>query len=417
MALIDYLFPRNKRPQYKLPSVSLLNSHNDNETYGFNLIEPRMIIIKVFMEHGIEIDKIDAVVGPIINLYEISFSSSMRVSKIHKLEKDLALNLGVSSLRIISPVPGHRSVGVEVPRANPQVLSVKEIFESKIYLSSNLELPIALGRSITNEIFMLDLSKLPHLLIMGDAEQYNNKSLDTIITSLLFKKRPDELKLVLVDSKEFNLNIYTPIINHYLARFTGIDEAIIADSTKSIYALQSLCVEMSKRFELLKAANVRTIFDYNRLVKDDILNQEEGHHLLPYIVVVIDDYVDLLRSAGSEIESLVTHLTQRSHAVGIHLIINTQYVTAGVISDNIRKNFSSHISFRIKSNKDSSLLSYCPDANKLIGHGDMLYYSGFDSVRIQCAYVDSLEISNVCQHISNQKEFTNAYYLPEYKRE
>ena len=410
--------PRLDLSHYKFPTLDLLK-HYDNDTPPIDEKEQeanKNRIIKVLLDFGIEIETINATVGPTITLYEITPAAGVRISKIRNLEADIALSLAALGIRIIAPIPGKGTIGIEVPNARPVMVSMESILNSKKFAESKMELPVALGRTITNEVFMFDLAKMPHLLVAGATGQGKSVGLNAVITSLLYKKHPAELKLVMVDPKMVEFSIYTPIIKHFLAKMPDVadTEAIITDTTKVIHTLKSLCIEMDNRYELLKEANVRSVIEYNNLFKDRKLNPEKGHRYLPYIVVVIDEFGDLIMTAGKDIEMPIARIAQKARAVGMHMIIATQRPTTNIITGTIKANFPARMAFRVSSMIDSRTILDRPGANQLIGRGDLLFLSGSDPVRVQCAFVDTPEVNAICQYISRQQGYTEAYPLPEY---
>ena len=410
--------PRLDLSHYKFPTLDLLK-HYDNDTPPIDEKEQeanKNRIIKVLLDFGIEIETINATVGPTITLYEITPAAGVRISKIRNLEADIALSLAALGIRIIAPIPGKGTIGIEVPNAKPVMVSMESILNSKKFAESKMELPVALGRTITNEVFMFDLAKMPHLLVAGATGQGKSVGLNCVITSLLYKKHPAELKLVMVDPKMVEFSIYSPIIKHFLAKMPDVadSEAIITDTTKVIHTLKSLCIEMDNRYELLKEANVRSVIEYNNLFKDRKLNPEKGHRYLPYIVVVIDEFGDLIMTAGKDIEMPIARIAQKARAVGMHMIIATQRPTTNIITGTIKANFPARMAFRVSSMIDSRTILDRPGANQLIGRGDLLFLSGSDPVRVQCAFVDTPEVNAICQYISRQQGYTEAYPLPEY---
>ncbi len=410
--------PRLDLSHYKFPTLDLLK-HYDNNTPAIDEREQeanKNRIIKVLQDFGIEIDTINATVGPTITLYEITPAAGVRISKIRNLEADIALSLAALGIRIIAPIPGKGTIGIEVPNAKPVMVSMESILNSKKFAECKMELPVALGRTITNEVFMFDLAKMPHLLVAGATGQGKSVGLNCIITSLLYKKHPAELKLVMVDPKMVEFSIYSPIIKHFLAKMPDVDDsdAIITDTTKVIHTLKSLCIEMDNRYELLKNANVRSVIEYNNLFKERKLNPEKGHRYLPYIVVVIDEFGDLIMTAGKDIEMPIARIAQKARAVGMHMIIATQRPTTNIITGTIKANFPARMAFRVSSMIDSRTILDKPGANQLIGRGDLLFLSGSDPVRVQCAFVDTPEVNNICGYISRQQGYTEAYPLPEY---
>ena len=408
--------PRLDLSHYKFPTLDLLK-HYDNDSPAIDKNEQeanKQRIIKVLLDFGIEIDTINATVGPTITLYEITPAAGVRISKIRNLEADIALSLAALGIRIIAPIPGKGTIGIEVPNAKPVMVSMESILNSRKFAETKMELPVALGRTITNEVFMFDLAKMPHLLVAGATGQGKSVGLNAVITSLLYKKHPAELKLVMVDPKMVEFSIYAPIVKHFLAKMPDETDAIITDTTKVIHTLKSLCIEMDNRYELLKNANVRSVIEYNNLFKDRKLNPEKGHRYLPYIVVVIDEFGDLIMTAGKDIEMPIARIAQKARAVGMHMIIATQRPTTNIITGTIKANFPARMAFRVSSMIDSRTILDRPGANQLIGRGDLLFLSGSDPVRVQCAFVDTPEVNAICQYISHQQGYTEAYPLPEY---
>ena len=408
--------PRLDLSHYKFPTLDLLK-HYDNDSPAIDEREQeanKNRIIKVLLDFGIEIETINATVGPTITLYEITPAAGVRISKIRNLEADIALSLAALGIRIIAPIPGKGTIGIEVPNAKPVMVSMESILNSKKFAESRMELPVALGRTITNEVFMFDLAKMPHLLVAGATGQGKSVGLNCVITSLLYKKHPAELKLVMVDPKMVEFSIYSPIIKHFLAKMPDETDAIITDTTKVIHTLKSLCIEMDNRYELLKNANVRSVIEYNNLFKERKLNPEKGHRYLPYIVVVIDEFGDLIMTAGKDIEMPIARIAQKARAVGMHMIIATQRPTTNIITGTIKANFPARMAFRVSSMIDSRTILDKPGANQLIGRGDLLFLSGSDPVRVQCAFVDTPEVNAICQYISRQQGYVEAYPLPEY---
>ena len=410
--------PRLDLSHYKFPTLDLLK-HYDNDAPAIDKDEQeanKNRIIKVLLDFGIEIETINATVGPTITLYEITPAAGVRISKIRNLEADIALSLAALGIRIIAPIPGKGTIGIEVPNAKPVMVSMESIINSRKFAESKMELPVALGRTINNEVFMFDLAKMPHLLVAGATGQGKSVGLNCVITSLLYKKHPAELKLVMVDPKMVEFSIYSPIIRHFLAKMPDVDDAdaIITDTTKVIHTLKSLYIEMDNRYELLKNANVRSVIEYNNLFKERKLNPEKGHRYLPYIVVVIDEFGDLIMTAGKDIEMPIARIAQKARAVGMHMIIATQRPTTNIITGTIKANFPARMAFRVSSMIDSRTILDKPGANQLIGRGDLLFLSGSDPVRVQCAFVDTPEVNAICQYISRQQRYTEAYPLPEY---
>lgn len=408
--------PRLDLSHYKFPTLDLLKEY-DNIGPTDNKDEQQANknrIIAVLRSFGIEITSISATQGPTVTLYEITPAEGVRISKIRNLEDDIALSLAALGIRIIAPIPGKGTIGIEVPNANPVMVPMQSIISSRKFVESNYQLPVALGRTITNEIFMFDLAKMPHLLVAGATGMGKSVGLNAIVTSLLYKKHPAEMKLVMVDPKMVEFSIYGAIEKHFLAKLPDANEPIITDPTKVVHTLKSLCTEMDSRYELLKNANVRSIIEYNELFISRKLNPMDGHRYLPYIVVVIDEFGDLIMTAGKEIETPICRIAQKARAVGMHMIIATQRPTTNIITGTIKANFPARIAFRVTSMIDSRTILDRPGANQLIGRGDMLFSQGGDPTRVQCAFVDTPEVQNICSYISRQQGYVTAYELPEY---
>ena len=408
--------PRLDLSHYKFPTPDLLKQYDDNGPSD-NKDEQQANknrIINVLRSFGIEITSISATPGPTVTLYEITPAEGIRISKIRNLEDDIALSLSAYGIRIIAPIPGKGTIGIEVPNANPVMVPMQSIIKSKKFVESTYELPVALGKTITNELFMFDLAKMPHLLVAGATGMGKSVGLNAIVTSLLYKKHPAEMKLVMVDPKMVEFSIYSAIEKHFLAKLPDANEAIITDPTKVVHTLKSLCTEMDNRYELLKEANVRSIIEYNRLFIARKLNPLKGHRYLPYIVVVIDEFGDLIMTAGKEIETPICRIAQKARAVGMHMIIATQRPTTNIITGTIKANFPARIAFRVTSMIDSRTILDRPGANQLIGRGDMLFSQGGDPERVQCAFVDTPEVQNICGYIQRQQGYVSAYELPEY---
>lgn len=408
--------PRLDLSRYKFPTLDLLNKGND-EAFLVDRDEQNAkkdSIIQALRNFGIEISSIKATVGPTITLYEITPAPGVRISKIKNLEDDIALTLAAFSTRIIAPIPGKGTIGIEIPNANPQVVSMHSVINSRKFQESTYELPVAIGKTITNEILMFDLCKMPHLLVAGATGQGKSVGLNAIITSLLYKKHPAELKLVMVDPKKVELSIYSSIEKHFLAKLPDGEDAIITDVSKVVQTLKSLCVEMDTRYDLLKAAGVRNLREYNDKFINRQLNPEKGHKYMPYIVVIIDEFGDLIMTAGKEVELPIARIAQLARAVGIHMIIATQRPTTNIITGTIKANFPARIAFRVSAMIDSRTILDRPGANQLIGKGDMLFLQGSDPVRVQCAFVDTPEVERIGRYISEQQGYPTAFYLPEY---
>jgi S-DNA-T family DNA segregation ATPase FtsK/SpoIIIE len=403
--------------RYKFPTLDLLKVYGtDNETQidmkEQNANKER--ITTTLQNYGIEIKTIKATVGPTITLYEIVPKDGVRISKIRNLEYDIMLSLAATGIRIIAPIPGKGTIGIEVPNADPQVVSMHSVIASKKFQESKFELPIAFGRTITNEIFMVDLTKMPHLLVAGATGQGKSVGLNAIITSLLYKKHPSVLKFVLIDPKKVEFNIYGDIEKHYLAKLPDGEDAIITDTTKVVETLSSLCREMDDRYDLLKKAHVRNIKEYNEKFINRQLNPEKGHKFLPYIVVIVDEFGDLIMTAGKEVELPIARIAQLARAIGIHMIIATQRPSVNIITGVIKANFPARVAFRVSSMIDSRTIIDGPGANQLVGRGDMLFTSGNELIRVQCAFVDTPEVENIVHHIGGQQSYPSAFYLPEY---
>ena len=402
---------------YTPPTLDLLKIYGTDNSTQIDMVEQNANkdkIIRTLLNYGIEIETIKATVGPTITLYEIVPKAGVRISKIRNLEYDIMLSLAATGIRIIAPIPGKGTIGIEVPNADPQVVSMHSIIASKKFQESKFDLPVAFGRTITNEIFMVDLTKMPHLLVAGATGQGKSVGLNAIITSLLYKKHPSQLKLVLIDPKKVEFNIYGDIEKHFLAKLPDGEDAIITDTTKVVETLNSICVEMDERYDLLKKAHVRNIKEYNEKFYNRNLNPEKGHRFLPYIVVIIDEFGDLIMTAGKEVEMPIARIAQLARAVGIHMIIATQRPSVGIITGVIKANFPARVAFKVSSMIDSRTILDSPGANQLVGRGDMLFSQGNDLTRVQCAFVDTPEVENVVHHISGQQSYPTAFYLPEY---
>ncbi len=408
--------PKLDLENYKYPTLDLLIHYDVDARASIDMDEQtknKDQIINVLRNFGVEISSIKATVGPTITLYEITPAPGVRISKIRNLEDDIALSLSALGIRIIAPIPGKGTIGIEVPNAKPQIVSMESILNSKKFMDSTFELPMALGKTITNEVFMVDLAKMPHLLVAGATGQGKSVGLNAIITSLLYKKHPAELKLVMVDPKKVEFSVYAPIINHFLAQIEDEeDEPIITDVQKVINTLKSLCLEMDNRYDLLKKARARNLKEYNQKFRDRQLNPENGHHFLPYIVVIIDEFGDLIMTAGKEIELPIARIAQLARAVGIHMIIATQRPTTNIITGTIKANFPARMAFKVSAMIDSRTILDRPGANQLVGKGDMLFLAGNEPVRVQCAFVDTPEVERICNFIACQQSYTRPFALP-----
>nr|WP_321332774.1 DNA translocase FtsK 4TM domain-containing protein [uncultured Bacteroides sp.] len=411
--------PKLDLTHYHFPTLELMKKYENNEP-TINMEEQKANkdrIINTLRSFGIEISSIKATVGPTVTLYEITPEQGIRISKIRGLEDDIALSLSALGIRIIAPIPGKGTIGIEVPNSNPKIVSMQSIIGSKRFQESTYDLPIALGKTITNEVFMVDLCKMPHVLVAGATGQGKSVGLNAIITSLLYKKHPAELKFVLIDPKKVEFSIYSVIENHFLAKLPDSAEAIITDVTKVVQTLNSICVEMDSRYDLLKKAHVRNIKEYNEKFINRRLNPEKGHKFMPYIVVIIDEFGDLIMTAGKEIELPIARIAQLARAIGIHMVIATQRPTTNIITGTIKANFPARVAFRVSSMMDSRTILDRPGANQLIGRGDMLFLQGADPIRVQCAFVDTPEVEDITKYIARQQGYPTAFYLPEYVSE
>ena len=408
--------PTLELSNYKFPTIDLLKEYasvgitiNQEE-----LEENKNRIVETLKNYKIEIAQIKATVGPSVTLYEIVPEAGIRISKIKSLEDDIALSLSALGIRIIAPIPGKGTIGIEVPNKNPTMVPMKSVISSAKFQEAEMELPIALGKTISNETFVVDLAKMPHLLMAGATGQGKSVGLNAVLTSLLYKKHPAEVKFVLVDPKKVELTLFNKIERHYLAKLPDTEDAIITDNNKVINTLNSLCLEMDNRYSLLKDAMVRNIKEYNEKFKGRKLNPENGHRFLPYIVLVVDEFADLIMTAGKEVETPIARLAQLARAIGIHLIIATQRPSVNVITGMIKANFPARIAFRVTSKIDSRTILDTGGADQLIGRGDLLFSNGNDLVRVQCAFVDTPEVEKIVEYIGSQKAYASAYLLPEY---
>ncbi len=405
--------PTLELPRYKLPPLSLLRDYDSGETTVTNeeLLSNKNRIVETLASYKIKIDKIKATIGPTVTLYEIVPAPGIRISKIKNLEDDIALSLAALGIRIIAPIPGKGTIGIEVPNQTPKIVSMKTILSSRKFQESDFDLAIALGTTISNETFTFDLTKMPHLLVAGATGQGKSVGLNAIIASLLYKKHPAQLKFVMIDPKKVELSLFTKIENHFLAKLEDSEDAIITDTQKVISTLNSLCVEMDERYDLLQNAHVRNIKEYNKKFIARKLNPEKGHRYMPFIVVVIDEFADLIMTAGRNIETPISRLAQLARAIGIHLVIATQRPTTNIITGVIKANFPARIAFRVMSGIDSRTILDGPGADQLIGRGDMLFLSGNEPVRLQCAFIDTPEIDDITAFISEQKGYAGAMEL------
>ena len=409
--------PKLELSKYKFPMIELLKEYTNNSGITINqgeLEENKNKIVSTLNNYKIGIASIKATVGPTVTLYEIVPEAGIRISKIKNLEDDIALSLSALGIRIIAPIPGRGTIGIEVPNKNPSIVSMRSVIASPKFQNAEMELPIAFGKTISNETFVVDLAKMPHLLMAGATGQGKSVGLNAILSSLLYKKHPAEVKFVLVDPKKVELTLFNKIERHFLAKLPDTEEAIITDTTKVVNTLNSLCIEMDARYDLLKDAMVRNIKEYNTKFKTRKLNPNDGHRFLPYIVLVIDEFADLIMTAGKEVETPIARLAQLARAIGIHLIVATQRPSVNVITGIIKANFPARIAFRVTSKIDSRTILDNSGADQLIGRGDMLYTQGNDLIRIQCAFVDTPEVADITDYIGSQKAYPDAHLLPEY---
>ena len=409
--------PKLELENYHYPTLDLLKKYEDDGKPYIDMAEQnanKNRIVEVLHNFGIEIDSIKATVGPTITLYEITPAQGVRISKIRNLEDDIALSLKAMGIRIIAPIPGKGTIGIEVPNAKASIVSMESVLNSKKFQETTMDLPCAMGKTITNEVFMFDLAKMPHLLVAGATGQGKSVGLNAILTSLLYKKHPAEMKIVLVDPKMVEFSIYSKIDKHFLAKVPDDSASpIITDTSKVVRTLNSLCVEMDARYELLMAAGERNIKDYNKKFIARKLNPENGHRYMPYIVVVIDEYGDLIMTAGKEIELPIARIAQKARAVGIHMIIATQRPTTNIITGTIKANFPARIAFKVAQGIDSKTILDRMGANQLIGRGDMLFLQGNDPIRVQCAFVDTPEVDAINEFIAQQQGYVSTFELPE----
>ena len=404
---------------FHMPPVDLLKDYGSEEI-SINqeeLEENKNKIVGLLKNFNVGISEIKATIGPTVTLYEIVPEAGIRVAAIKKLQDDIALNLSALGIRIIAPMPGKGTIGIEVPRKNPTMVSMRSVIASQKFQNTDMDLPVVFGKTISNEIFMADLSKMPHLLMAGATGQGKSVGINAILTSLLYKKHPSELKFVMVDPKKVELSLYSKIERHYLAKLPDAEEAIITDTNKVINTLNSLCIEMDTRYDLLKNAFCKNLKEYNKKFTERKLNPENGHRFLPYIVLVVDEFADLIMTAGKEVELPIARLAQLARAVGIHLIVATQRPSVNVITGMIKANFPARAAFRVISSVDSRTILDSPGADQLIGKGDMLYFNGNEILRLQCAFVDTPEVERLAEFIGEQKGYASAFLLPEYVSE
>jgi S-DNA-T family DNA segregation ATPase FtsK/SpoIIIE len=407
--------PTLELSNFKFPTFNLLKQYNESISIDPQELEANKDrIVETLKNYKIGIAEIKATVGPTITLYEIVPEAGIRISKIKNLEDDIALSLSALGIRIIAPIPGKGTIGIEVPNKKATIVSMHSVISSKKFQESQMELPIALGKTISNETFVVDLATMPHLLMAGATGQGKSVGLNAVLTSLLYKKHPAEVKFILVDPKKVELTLFNKIERHYLAKLPNVEEAIITDTTKVVHTLNSLCIEMDNRYDLLKDAMVRNIKEYNVKFKQRKLNPNDGHHFLPYIILVIDEFADLIMTAGKEVETPIARLAQLARAIGIHLIVATQRPSVNVITGIIKANFPARIAFRVTSKIDSRTILDSGGADQLIGRGDLLYTAGNEINRIQCAFIDTPEVEKITDFIGSQKAYAEAYLLPEY---
>lgn len=409
--------PTLELKNFKFPTLDLLKDYNQGNTITIDqkeLEKNKVKIVETLNNYKIGIAQIKATVGPTVTLYEIIPEAGIRISKIKNLEDDIALSLSALGIRIIAPIPGKGTIGIEVPNQKPSIVSMRSVAASSKFQQAEMALPIVFGKNISNETFVVDLAKMPHLLMAGATGQGKSVGLNVILTSLLYQKHPAEVKFVLVDPKKVELTLFNKIERHYLAKLPDSEEAIITDNNKVINTLNSLCIEMDDRYELLKKAFVRNIAEYNNKFKSRKLNPENGHRFLPYIVLIVDEFADLIMTAGKEVETPIARLAQLARAIGIHLIIATQRPSVNVITGMIKANFPARIAFRVTSKIDSRTILDTGGADQLIGRGDMLFTQGNEVIRLQCAFVDTPEVEKITEFIGSQRAYSDAYKLPEY---
>ena len=408
---------------YQYPTLDLLQNYQSNrsqlsrEDLMAELEANKNKIIETLGHYDIGIDKIKATVGPTVTLFEIVPKAGIRIAKIKNLEDDIALSLAALGIRIIAPIPGKGTIGIEVPNQNPDVVAMKAVLSSEKFLNCDMDLPIGLGKTISNEVFVADLAKMPHLLMAGATGQGKSVGLNAVLVSLLYKKHPAQVKFILVDPKKVELTLFKTIERHFLAKLPGEEDAIITDTKKVVATLNSLCIEMDNRYELLKDAQVRNIREYNTKFINRKLNPNNGHRFLPFIVLVVDEFADLIMTAGKEVETPIARLAQLARAIGIHLIIATQRPSVNIITGTIKANFPARLAFRVSSKIDSRTILDTGGADQLVGRGDMLLSLGADLIRIQCAFVDTPEVDEITRFIGNQRGYSEAFQLPEYVAE
>jgi S-DNA-T family DNA segregation ATPase FtsK/SpoIIIE len=401
---------------YKYPPLDLLTEYEPSKVQVTKeeLEANKDKIVETLSHYNIGIASIKATIGPTVTLYEIVPDAGIRISKIKSLEDDIALSLAALGIRIIAPIPGKGTIGIEVPNKNKETVSIRSVIATEKFIKSNFDLPVVLGKTISNEIFVIDLAKLPHLLMAGATGQGKSVGLNVLLTSLIYRKHPSQLKFVLVDPKKVELSLFNKIERHFLAKLPDTDDAIITDTKKVVHTLNSLCIEMDTRYDLLKDANCRNLKEYNAKFVERKLNPENGHRFMPYIVLVIDELADLMMTAGKEVETPIARLAQLARAIGIHLVVATQRPSVNVITGTIKANFPARLSFKVASKIDSRTILDAGGADQLVGQGDMLYSHGSELIRLQCAFVDTPEVERVCEYIGSQRGYESAYMLPEY---
>ena len=401
---------------YKYPHLDLMENYGNNKiaVNSDELEANKNKIVETLNHYNIEIDKIKATIGPTVTLYEIIPAPGVRISKIKNLEDDIALSLAALGIRIIAPMPGKGTIGIEVPNSHPEMVAMRSVLSTEKWATNTMDLPIALGKTISNEVYIADLAKMPHLLVAGATGQGKSVGINSILVSLLYKKHPSQLKLVLVDPKKVELTLFNKIERHFLAKLPGGEDAIITDTKKVVHTLNSLCIEMDQRYDLLKNAMVRNLKEYNEKFIKRKLNPNNGHRFLPYIVLVVDEFADLIMTAGKEVETPIARLAQLARAIGIHLVLATQRPSVNVITGTIKANFPARLAFRVLSKIDSRTILDSGGADQLIGRGDMLLATGSDLIRLQCAFVDTPEVDRISDFIGNQRGYPDAYLLPEY---
>ncbi|MBX9850210.1 MAG: DNA translocase FtsK [Cytophagaceae bacterium] len=404
---------------YKYPPLELLNEYEGSKVQVTKeeLEANKDKIVETLSHYNIGIANIKATIGPTVTLYEIVPDAGIRISKIKSLEDDIALSLAALGIRIIAPIPGKGTIGIEVPNKNKEMVSIRSVLSTEKFLKSENELPVALGKTISNEVFVMDLAKMPHLLMAGATGQGKSVGLNILLTSLIYKKHPSQLKFVLVDPKKVELSLFNKIERHFLAKLPGTEDAIITDTKKVVHTLNSLCIEMDMRYDLLKEANCRNLKEYNKKFIDRRLNPNNGHRFMPYIVLVIDELADLMMTAGKEVETPIARLAQLARAIGIHLVVATQRPSVNVITGIIKANFPARLSFKVTSKVDSRTILDTGGAEQLIGQGDMLFSVGSELIRLQCAFVDTPEVEGICEYIGSQRGYESAYMLPEFSDE